>query len=93
MRIAREEVFGPVVSVLECESFEEAVGVANGIQYGLSTALYSRNVNLAFKAMRDLEAGIMYINVTDLHFVISTGAQRSGEICSFPQGCDGGKGE
>jgi acyl-CoA reductase-like NAD-dependent aldehyde dehydrogenase len=62
MRIAREEVFGPVVSVIACEHFEQAIQIANGIQYGLSTALYSRNVNLAFKAMRDLEAGITYIN-------------------------------
>src|SRR5271169_1582763 len=62
MRIAREEVFGPVVSVLECDDFDQAISFANGIQYGLSTALYSRNVNLAFKAMRDLEAGITYIN-------------------------------
>jgi acyl-CoA reductase-like NAD-dependent aldehyde dehydrogenase len=62
MRIAQEEVFGPVVSVLECRSFDEALEMANGIQYGLSTALYSRDVNLAFKAMRDLEAGITYIN-------------------------------
>ncbi len=62
MRIAREEVFGPVVSLLECDSFDQAIAIANGIQYGLSTALYSRNVNLAFKALRDLEAGITYIN-------------------------------
>jgi aldehyde dehydrogenase (NAD+) len=62
MRIAQEEVFGPVVSLLECSSFDEALEMANGIQYGLSTALYSRDVNLAFKAMRDLEAGITYIN-------------------------------
>jgi alpha-ketoglutaric semialdehyde dehydrogenase len=62
MRIAREEVFGPVVSVIECESFDQAIAFANGIQYGLSTALYSRNVNLALKAVRDLEAGITYIN-------------------------------
>jgi aldehyde dehydrogenase (NAD+) len=62
MRIAQEEVFGPVVSVLTCENFDEAIAIANGIQYGLSTALYSRNVNLAFKAMRDLQAGITYVN-------------------------------
>src|SRR6201994_4261632 len=62
MRIAREEVFGPVVGVIECDDFDQAISFANGIQYGLSTALYSRNVNLAFKAMRDLEAGITYIN-------------------------------
>jgi alpha-ketoglutaric semialdehyde dehydrogenase len=62
MRIAREEVFGPVVSVIECDHFDEAIEIANSIQYGLSTALYSRNVNLALKAVRDLEAGITYIN-------------------------------
>uniref|UniRef100_A0A7V4XT42 Aldehyde dehydrogenase family protein n=1 Tax=Acidobacterium capsulatum TaxID=33075 RepID=A0A7V4XT42_9BACT len=62
MRIAQEEVFGPVVSVIECDGFDDAVKIANGIQYGLSTALYSRDVNLAFRAMRDLEAGITYIN-------------------------------
>jgi aldehyde dehydrogenase (NAD+) len=62
MRIARDEVFGPVVSVIECDHFDEAIEIANGIQYGLSTALYSRNVNLALKAVRDLEAGITYIN-------------------------------
>ena len=62
MRIAREEIFGPVVSLIECGSFEHAIEIANGIQYGLSTALYSRDVNRALKAVRDLEAGITYIN-------------------------------
>ncbi|MGB9032510.1 MAG: aldehyde dehydrogenase family protein [Acidobacteriaceae bacterium] len=62
MRIAQEEVFGPVVSILECVSFDEAIAISNGIQYGLSTALYTRDVNRAFRAMRDLEAGITYIN-------------------------------
>lgn len=62
MRIAQEEVFGPVISVLTCSSFDEAIDMANCIPYGLSTALYSRDVNRAFRAMRDLEAGITYIN-------------------------------
>jgi aldehyde dehydrogenase (NAD+) len=62
MRIAREEVFGPVIALLEFSTFEEAVEIANSIDYGLSTALYTRNVNHAFAAMRDLEAGITYIN-------------------------------
>ena len=62
MRIAREEVFGPVVSVLEFDTFEQAVQIANSIDYGLSTALYTRDVNRAFAAIRDLEAGITYIN-------------------------------
>lgn len=62
MRIAQEEVFGPVVSVIECDGFADAIRIANNIPYGLSTSLYSRDVNKAFAAMRDLEAGITYIN-------------------------------
>jgi aldehyde dehydrogenase (NAD+) len=62
MRIAREEVFGPVVSLLEFESFEQAIEIANSIDYGLSTALYTKDVNRAFTAIRDLESGITYIN-------------------------------
>jgi aldehyde dehydrogenase (NAD+) len=62
MRIAQEEVFGPVVSILECTSFDEAIAIANNIQYGLSTAIYTHDVNRAFRAMRDLEAGITYVN-------------------------------
>ena len=62
MRIAREEVFGPVVSLIEFDTFEQAIEIANSIDYGLSTALYTRDVNRAFTAMRDLEAGITYIN-------------------------------
>lgn len=62
MRIAREEVFGPVVSLIQFDTFEEAIQIANSIDYGLSTALYTRDVNRAFAAMRDLEAGITYIN-------------------------------
>jgi acyl-CoA reductase-like NAD-dependent aldehyde dehydrogenase len=62
MRIAQEEIFGPVVSVIPCDHLEHAIEIANGIKYGLSSAVYTRDVNRAFKAMRDLEAGITYIN-------------------------------
>jgi aldehyde dehydrogenase (NAD+) len=62
MRIAREEVFGPVVSLIEFDTFEEAIQIANSIDYGLSTSLYTKDVNRAFTALRDLEAGITYIN-------------------------------
>ena len=62
MRIAREEVFGPVVSLIEFDTFEEAIEIANSIDYGLSTALYTKDVNRAFAAIRDLESGITYIN-------------------------------
>ena len=62
MRIAREEVFGPVVSLIEFDTFEQAIQIANSIDYGLSTSLYTKDVNRAFTAIRDLEAGITYIN-------------------------------
>jgi aldehyde dehydrogenase (NAD+) len=62
MRIAREEVFGPVVSLIEFDTYEQGIEIANSIDYGLSTALYTKDVNRAFAAIRDLEAGITYIN-------------------------------
>ncbi len=62
MRVAQEEIFGPVVSIIEVESFAEAIAVINNTRYGLSSAVYTQNVNRAFQAMRDIEAGITYIN-------------------------------
>jgi alpha-ketoglutaric semialdehyde dehydrogenase len=62
MRIAREEIFGPVVSVMRCQSVEEAVTIANGVQYGLSASIYTQDVNRAFSAMRDVDTGIFYVN-------------------------------
>ena len=62
MRIAQEEIFGPVVSIIACENLEHAIEIANDIPYGLSSSLYTKDVNRAFKAMRDLYAGITYIN-------------------------------
>ncbi|MBA3470541.1 MAG: aldehyde dehydrogenase family protein [Herpetosiphonaceae bacterium] len=62
MRIAQEEIFGPVVSIIPVDSLEEAIDVANDVPYGLSSAIYTRNVNNAFMAMRDLYTGIVYVN-------------------------------
>ena len=62
MRIAQEEIFGPTTALIPVDSFEEAVRAANGIQYGLSSSIFTRDVNKAFRAMRDLKAGITYIN-------------------------------
>jgi len=62
MRIAQEEIFGPVVSVIPCRSFEEAVAIGNGVQYGLSASIYTQDVNRAFAAMRDMYTGIFYVN-------------------------------
>jgi alpha-ketoglutaric semialdehyde dehydrogenase len=63
MRIAQEEIFGPVLSVLRTTSLEEAVEILNGTIYGLSSSVYTRDVNKAFAAIRDIQAGITYINV------------------------------
>jgi aldehyde dehydrogenase (NAD+) len=62
MRIAQEEIFGPVVSVMSCRSFEEAVEIANDVQYGLSASIYTQDLNRAFSAMRDVYTGIFYVN-------------------------------
>lgn len=62
MRIAQEEIFGPVVAVLQAESFEEAIEIANGVKYGLSASIYTQDVNRAFVAMREVETGIFYVN-------------------------------
>jgi aldehyde dehydrogenase (NAD+) len=62
MRIAREEIFGPVVSVMRCGSLEEAVEIGNGVEYGLSASIYTQDINRAFAAMRDMYTGIFYVN-------------------------------
>ena len=62
MRIAREEIFGPVVSVLKCGSVDEAVAITNDVAYGLSASIYSQDINRAYRAMRDVYTGIFYVN-------------------------------
>ncbi len=62
MRIAQEEIFGPVVSVIPCTSYEDAIAIGNDVQYGLSASIYTQDVNRAFAAMRDLYTGIFYVN-------------------------------
>ncbi len=62
MRICQEEIFGPVVSVMPIGSLDEAIQVANGVKYGLSSSIYTRNVNDAFRAQRDIDTGIVYVN-------------------------------
>jgi aldehyde dehydrogenase (NAD+) len=62
MRIAQEEIFGPTTALIPVDSFEDAVRAANSVQYGLSSSIFTRDVNKAFRAMRDLQTGITYIN-------------------------------
>lgn len=62
MRIAQEEIFGPTLSVIRVNSLDEAIAVNNNTKYGLSSAIYTQNVNRVQRAMRDITTGILYIN-------------------------------
>ncbi|MBL8056137.1 MAG: aldehyde dehydrogenase family protein [Anaerolineales bacterium] len=62
MRVEREEIFGPVLSILEVAGLDEAVAIANGSPYGLSSSVFTQDVNQAFRAIRDLTTGIVYVN-------------------------------
>ncbi len=62
MRVEQEEIFGPALAVLKVRDLDDAIRVNNGVKYGLSSALYTRDVNAAFRAMTDLDNGITYVN-------------------------------
>jgi aldehyde dehydrogenase (NAD+) len=62
MRVAQEEIFGPVVSLIPIDSLEQGIEVANAVPYGLSASIYTRDVNHAFAAIQDLYTGIVYVN-------------------------------
>ena len=62
MRIAQEEIFGPVTDLIRVESLEEAVDVVNGVRYGLSASIFTRDVNKAMRAVEDIHTGIVYVN-------------------------------
>jgi alpha-ketoglutaric semialdehyde dehydrogenase len=66
MRIAQEEIFGPVVSVIECRDLDHAIQIANGVRYGLSASIYTRDTNRAFRAMEDVQTGIFYVNASTI---------------------------
>jgi alpha-ketoglutaric semialdehyde dehydrogenase len=62
MRIAQEEIFGPVTAIIPCDNFEQALEIANGTEYGLSLSMYTKDVDRAFTAIEEFESGIVYIN-------------------------------
>jgi aldehyde dehydrogenase (NAD+) len=62
MRIAQEEIFGPTTAMIRVRDIDEAIRVSNGVEYGLSSSIFTGDVNKAFRAMRDLDTGITYIN-------------------------------
>jgi acyl-CoA reductase-like NAD-dependent aldehyde dehydrogenase len=62
MRLAQEEIFGPTLSVIDVDTLEEAIAVNNNTKYGLSSAIYTQDINRVQQAMRDITTGILYIN-------------------------------
>ncbi|MFQ5596365.1 MAG: aldehyde dehydrogenase family protein [Anaerolineae bacterium] len=62
MRVAQEEIFGPCASLITVDTLEEAIEVNNSVAYGLSSSIFTRDVNAAFQAMRDFDTGLVYIN-------------------------------
>ncbi|MBI1972439.1 aldehyde dehydrogenase family protein [Candidatus Woesearchaeota archaeon] len=66
MRIAREEIFGPTLSILKANDLKEAIQICNSIEYGLSSSMYTQNINNAFRAIERIEAGITYVNASTI---------------------------
>lgn len=66
MRIAQEEIFGPVVSVIECRDLDHAIDIVNGVKFGLSASIYTQDTNRAFHAMEDVQTGIFYVNASTI---------------------------
>src|SRR5699024_8940333 len=72
--IAQEEIFGPVVSLIPVKSFEEAISVNNSVAYGVSSSIFTKDVNQVFQAQLDLDTGIIYVNAgttgAEIHLLI-----------------------
>lgn len=68
MRVAQEEIFGPVLSVLEWEDYDEMISAVNGVRYGLTASIWTNDINLALKTMRAVEAGYVWINDVSIHY-------------------------
>jgi aldehyde dehydrogenase (NAD+) len=66
MRISQEEIFGPIISLIEARFLNEAIDIANSVEYGLSSSIYTSNIRSAFKAIEKLEAGLTYINASTI---------------------------
>ena len=62
--LAQEEIFGPVVSIISYETFDEMMDIVNGTRYGLSAAIYTQDINEGFRFMKDVETGLAYVNTS-----------------------------
>ena len=81
MRIATEEIFGPVVAVIRAKDLADAIRIANTPAYGLSSSIYTQDVNKSAVAERELDSGIVYINAPTIGAEIQLpfgGTKRSG---------------
>jgi aldehyde dehydrogenase (NAD+) len=93
MRIAQEEIFGPVVTIISAKDLNEAIKLANSVEYGLSTSIYTKDIRNAFKAIEKLEAGLTYVNSStigsEVHLpfggVKHTGNTREGGILGIDE--------
>ncbi len=93
MQIAQEEIFGPVLSVIEFNTLDEAIDIMNSIEYGLSSSIYTKNVNNAFTAIEKIEAGLTYVNSStigsEVHLpfggIKQTGSGREGGIAGIDE--------
>jgi aldehyde dehydrogenase (NAD+) len=62
MRVAREEIFGPVLSVIAVDGIEEAIDIANDVEFGLTSSIYTRDVNQVFRYIDRIETGMLHVN-------------------------------
>jgi aldehyde dehydrogenase (NAD+) len=62
MRIAQEEIFGPVMGIIPADSAEQAVAIANGVRYGLAASIFTRDIASSFRFTRQIQAGIVHVN-------------------------------
>lgn len=68
MTIAKEEIFGPVVAVMEVENYNEAIDLANDIEFGLSSAIYTNDLEKAFYFIRHIDTGVTHVNIPSNHY-------------------------
>jgi acyl-CoA reductase-like NAD-dependent aldehyde dehydrogenase len=69
MRVAQEEIFGPVLSVLEWDDYDAMIAAANGVRYGLTASIWTNDINQALRTMRAVEAGYVWINDVSIHYL------------------------
>jgi aldehyde dehydrogenase (NAD+) len=90
MRLAREEIFGPVLAVVRVGSLEEALAVANGVDYGLTSSIYTRDISRMFRYIDEVETGITHVNSPTLggEAQMPFGGTKATAVGPFEQGTE-----